>query len=50
MSKIRRKMLTIHECWNKVDKITSYSQLYTTLMNACFGGRISQYTITYAEK
>lgn len=37
---------TIHECWNKIDKITSYSQLYTTLMNACFGGRISQYTIT----
>lgn len=36
----------LHDSWNRIDKVISYSQLYTTLINACFGGRISQYSIT----
>ncbi|WP_138496165.1 CDP-glycerol glycerophosphotransferase family protein [Paenibacillus pinistramenti] len=36
----------IHHYWSQLDKIMSYSPLYNTLMNACNGARITQYSIT----
>lgn len=32
--------------WGKFDKITSYSNFYTTLLSACFSGDISKFEIT----
>lgn len=35
-----------HLNWSKLDIITSYSQLYSTLMNACYGVSWRKYAIT----
>ena len=35
-----------HHNWRELDIITSYSQLYSTLMNACYGVHGSKYVIT----
>ncbi|MFY9394513.1 MAG: CDP-glycerol glycerophosphotransferase family protein [Halanaerobiales bacterium] len=35
-----------HLNWSKLDIITSYSQLYSTLMNACYGVSWKKYVVT----
>ncbi|MEW9093568.1 MAG: CDP-glycerol glycerophosphotransferase family protein [Clostridiaceae bacterium] len=35
-----------HMQWSKLDKIMSYSQTYSTLMNACYGVSGDKYTVT----
>lgn len=34
------------EAWNKLDMITSYSQTYSTLLNACYGVDGNKYVVT----
>lgn len=36
----------IYKHWSNMDLIMSYSPFYNTLINSCFGGRISQYRVT----
>ena len=36
--------------WDKSDLIVSYSQTYSTLMNACFGIDGSKYVVTVCKK
>lgn len=47
---IPKERKNAHVKWEKFDKITSYSNFYTTLLSACFTGDISKFEITGAPR
>lgn len=42
----RGSMVKTREAWQRHQKIFSYSNLYTSLISACFGGSTDQYEVT----